>query len=310
MSLFRTKRIRRFLIFSFIAGALAGCAPTSSFLAPSGPVAAAQRQLFFDVIYWMLIVIVPIFVLVPLFAWRYRRSNASAQYRPEWTFSWPLEFLIWGVPCAIVIALSVMVVTKESRLDPYAALASNEPPLHVQVIGLNWKWLFIYPEQHVATVGIVGLPVDRPVRFHLTSDTVMQSFFIPALGSQIFAMAGMVTKLNLQADRLGRTGGENTQYNGNGFHRQRFTVSVMSPRDFTAWIGEVRARGKPLDAAAYRQLSRRGTAAQAHERLAMTGMPKSALYFSQVSPHFFSGIVGKYRQIATSRSPTTAEGEK
>ena len=311
MVAFKSKHIRRLSIFSLIAFALAGCSPlTSSFLDPSGPVAAAQRHLFFEVIGWMMIVVVPVFVLVPLFAWRYRRGNAAAQYRPEWTFSWPLEFLIWGVPVVIVAILSVLIVTREIRLDPYAALPSNKPPLEIQVVGLDWKWLFIYPEQHIATVGMLGLPSGRPVRFRLTSDTVMQSFFIPALGSQIYAMAGMVTKLNLQADRIGRLSGRNTQFNGNGFQQQRFTVSVMSPQDFAAWVEEVRSRGKPLDGAAYGQLSRRGTAAQAHEWLGMEGMPKSIVYFSQVEPNLFSGIVGKYRHLAETAAKTVTEGAR
>ena len=309
MSLFRSRRIFRPLIFSFHACALSGCAPTTSFLDPAGPVAQAQRQLFFDIVYLMLIVVVPVLLLVPLFAWRYRRGNRATQYRPEWAFSWPLEFLIWGVPCVIVAILSVLIVTRESPLDPYAPLPSksNEPPLQVQVIGLDWKWLFIYPEQHIATVGMLGLPAGRPVRFRLTSDSVMQSFFIPALGSQIYAMAGMITKLNLQADRIGRMVGRNTQFNGDGFHRERFTVAAMSAQDFSAWVAEVRTRGRPLDASIYRQLSTRSTAEQAHDQLAMTDMPKSTLYFSQVSPDFFDSIVGKYRQITASKTETGAK---
>jgi cytochrome o ubiquinol oxidase subunit II len=302
MSLFKSKRILRLLIFSILACALPACAPTSSFLTPAGPIADAQRKLFFDIVYLMLIVVVPVLLLVPLFAWRYRHSNRSAQYRPEWAFSWPLEFLIWGIPCVIVAIMSVLIVTRESPLDPYAPLPSKsgEPPLQVQVIGLDWKWLFIYPQQHIATVGVLGLPVGQPVRFHLTSDTVMQSFFIPALGSQIYAMAGMVTKLNLRADRFRPMVGRNTQFNGDGFHLERFTVAAMSLQDFSAWVGEVRAHGRPLDASTYGQLAARSTAQQAHDQLAMTGTPKSVLYFSKVSPDFFDGVVGKYRQIATS----------
>ena len=151
---------------------------------PQGPVAAAQRQLFFDVIGWMMIVVVPVFVLVPLFAWRYRRKNLSAPYRPQWSFSLPLEFAVWGVPIAIVAILGSLIWSRATPLDPYAALPSAKPPLEMQVVGLDWKWLFIYPEQHIATVGIAAFPADRPIHLSLTSDTVMQSFFIPALGSR------------------------------------------------------------------------------------------------------------------------------
>jgi cytochrome o ubiquinol oxidase subunit 2 len=292
---------RRVLIISVLPIGLSACSPlASSFLDPYGPVAATQRDLFFDIIGWMMIVVVPVFVLVPWFAWRFRRRNAAVSYRPDWTFSWPLEVAIWGVPIVIVAILAGLVWSKEIPLDPYAALPSRDPPLEIEAIGLDWKWLFIYPDQRIATVGLLGLPADRAVRFRLTSDTVMQSFFIPALGSQIYAMAGMVTDLNLKADRLGRVRGANTQYNGNGFPQQRFAVSVMPPRDFSAWVDKVRANGTPLDGAAYALLSRRSTAAQVQSQFGTARMPASAVYFSKVAPDLFDGVVGKYRHVAQS----------
>jgi cytochrome o ubiquinol oxidase subunit 2 len=295
------KSARRFLFFLVAPLALAGCSPlTSSFLDPYGPIAAIQRSLFFDVVGLMLIVVVPVFVMVPWFACRFRRSNASAPYRPDWAFFWPLEIAIWGVPIVIVAILSALVWSREIPLDPYAALPSRQPPLEIQVVGLDWKWLFIYPDERIATVGEVGLPTGRAVRFRLTSDTVMQSFFIPALGSQIYAMAGMVTDLNLKADRAGRVRGANTQYNGSGFPQQRFAVSIMAPQDFSAWVTTIRANGVPLDGAAYALLSQQGTAAQARARLGAKQMPASALYFSNVAPGLFHGIVGKYRHVAES----------
>ncbi len=298
---FRLKHLRWPSVLLLCAVVLAGCSSTTStFLDPHGPVAASQRQLFFEIIGWMMIVVVPVFVLVPLFAWRYRRKNTAAQYRPDWTFSTPLEVVVWGVPVAIVAILAVVILSKETQLDPYAAVPSQEPPLEVQVVGLDWKWLFVYPNEQIATVGFVGLPSGRPVRFRLTSDSVMQSFFIPALGSQIYAMAGMVTKLNLKADRLGEIIGRNTQFNGDGFQRQHFTVSVLAPKDFAAWVETVHARGKPLDGATYRVLSRRSTAAQAKAQLGMAQdqTAKSVLYFSGVKPNLFADIVGKYHQLA------------
>jgi cytochrome o ubiquinol oxidase subunit II len=296
-----TLKIVRLLPSIVLACALAGCSPlNTSFLDPAGPVAATQRALFFQVIGWMTIVVVPVLVLVPLFAWRFRRGNAAAPYRPEWAFSWPLEFVIWGVPIAIVAVLAVVIVGKENPLDPYAPLPSHKPPLEIQVVGLDWKWLFIYPQQGIATVGTVGLPVDRPVRFRLTSDTVMQSFFIPALGSQIYAMAGMVTQLNLEAARTGKLRGRNTQFNGEGFQHQRFTAVAMTPEDFAGWTATVRARGKPLDAAAYAVLAQRSTAAQAHARLGMTQAPTGMLYFSPLPPNLFADIVAKHHRMGDS----------
>jgi len=297
---FRLNHLRRLPVL-LCAMVLAGCSSTTStFLEPYGPVAASQRQLFFEIIGWMMIVVVPVFVLVPLFAWRYRRKNTASQYRPDWTFSTPIEFVVWGVPVAIVAILAVVILSKETQLDPYAAMPSREPPLEVQVVGLDWKWLFIYPREQIATVGTLGLPSGRPVHFRLTSDSVMQSFFIPALGSQIYAMAGMVTELNLKADRPGQLIGRNTQFNGTGFQQQHFTVSVVGPQDFSAWVEKVRARGKPLDDASYRVLSRRSTAAQAKRQLGMTQeqTTKPVLYFSGVKPNLFADIVGKYRHFA------------
>ena len=236
---FKLKHLRRLSVLLLSAVALAGCSPTTTtFLDPYGPVAAAQRQLFFEVIGWMMIVIVPVFVLVPLFAWRYRRKNTAAQYQPNWGFPWPMEFAVWGVPVVIVAILAVLIVPGKRASIPTRRCRRSEPPLEVQVVGLDWKWLFIYPEQQIATVGMVGLPPGRPVRFRLTSDTVMQSFFIPALGSQIYAMAGMVTQLNLKADRTGQASAENTQFNGMGFQKQQFTAAAMTPRTFRRWVAE------------------------------------------------------------------------
>ena len=282
----------------------------SSFLHPFGPVASAQRHLFVEAIGWMMIVVVPVFVLVPLFAWRYRRKNTAATYNPQWDFSWPLEFLIWGVPFAIVGVLAFLIWTKANRLDPYAALASSRPPLDIQVVGLDWKWLFIYPQQHIATVGMVAFPADRPVRFTLTSDTVMQSFFIPALGSQIYAMAGMVTKLNLIADRTGQLLGENTQFNGTGFQNQKFIASAMTPQDFAKWISDVRSTGRVLDSATYRHLAQKSTTGVARAELGTDAMPATAIYFSSVEPGFFDAIVNRYRSESSQRMPADALGSK
>ncbi len=273
---------------------LSGCARDgTSFLDPHGIVAAAQRRWLFEITGLMMIVVLPVFILVPLFAWRYRRRNKAAAYRPDWSFSWPLEFLVWGVPIAIVAVLAYVIIEDETKFDPYAALPSTQPPLRVDVVGLDWKWLFIYPDQHIATVGMLALPQDRPISFSLTSDATMQSFLIPALGSQIYAMAGMVTRLNLMADRPGQLLGENTQFNGMGFMNQSFTVSVMSPQDFAAWCSGLAKSGKRLDAAAYSTLSQHGTVAKARSDF---GIGQAAtLAFSDVPDAFFRSIVDKYQ---------------
>lgn len=283
---------------SLVALALGGCSSqvNSSFLNPYGPVAAAQRSLFFEVIGWMMIVVLPVFVLVPLFAWRYRHRNVRAAYRPDWGFSKPLELAIWGVPILVVAVLGYGAWTKQLALDPYRPIASEVPPLDIQVVGLDWKWLFIYPEQGIATVGTVAFPVDRPVRLSLTTDSVMQSFFIPALGSQIYAMAGMVTKLHLIADRPGDTLGENTQYSGNGFYQQRFTASALPKPDFERWVADARSTGRPLNADTYAILAQRGTAGDAR---AAFGMEAGTLRFVVSDNEMFQRIVERYREGAT-----------
>jgi cytochrome o ubiquinol oxidase subunit II len=295
--------IRALLYMILVFGLSGFSAEPSSFLHPYGPIAAAQRHLFLEVIGWMMIVVVPAFVLTPLFAWHYRRKNTGAKYTPQWDFSWLLELLIWGVPMAIVGVLAFLIWTKATALDPYAALPSSKPPLEIQVVGLDWKWLFIYPEQHIATVGMVAFPDDRPLRFSLTSDTVMQSFFIPALGSQIYAMAGMITKLNLIADRPGQLRGENTQFNGMGFQNQKFTASAMTPQNFANWVEGVRSAGRPLDAVTYHRLSQRSTTEAARAELGTDRMPASVIYFSPVGPYFFDDIVNKYRLAPSRRMP-------
>ncbi|MGH7048941.1 MAG: ubiquinol oxidase subunit II, partial [Stellaceae bacterium] len=191
-------------------------------------------------------VALPIFVLTPWFAWRYRYGVEKPRYAPKWEYSRLLEITAWGGPVVIVVLLAIIVWRDTHALDPYRPLAPDQPALRVQVIGYDWKWLFIYPDQGVASIGVLALPAGRPVAIQLTSATVMQSFLIPALGSQIYAMGGMVTQLHLEAAKPGRFMGENTMYNGNGFHQQRFTAVAMAPIDFQAWVRKARADGIPL----------------------------------------------------------------
>lgn len=252
----------------------------ASFLAPAGPIAAQEGNLFYWVIGLMMVVLIPVFVLVPWFAWRYRRTNTSSAYRPRWDFSWPLEFLIWGVPVLILLGVAILIWPNTVRLDPYKPVDGTEP-IEVQVVGLDWKWLFIYPELNIATVKEMAFPVDRQVHFELTTDTVMQSFFIPSLGSQIYAMAGMVTQLHLKADHAGTFKGENNQFNGMGFQDQKFAATAMSADDFKNWVQKVRELGRPLDEGSYKTLEERTTA-------------KAPIYFSSVEPGLFRKIVQKY----------------
>ncbi|MEJ2377896.1 MAG: cytochrome ubiquinol oxidase subunit II [Pseudolabrys sp.] len=286
-------------LFWFFAAALlpagGACAAVKlSFLDPQGPVASAQRGYLIAFCLLLTIVVLPVLVLTPLIAWRYRYRNRSAPYRPRWSFSWPLEIVVWGVPFAIVVVLAVWLWRGTHALDPYAPIASARPPLQVNVVGYDWKWLFIYPQLGIASIGQFAFPADRPLAIELTSNTVMQSFFIPALGSQIYAMAGMVTKLNLKANGAGRFRGENTQYNGNGFHRQKFTAVAMTPANFAAWSARAKAHGIPMTAAAYKAIRQRATAEQTRKALRVEAPPDGAITFSGVSPDLFNKIVRSF----------------
>lgn len=293
---------------------LAGCSPENlTFLDPQGPIAAAQRWHLFEVVALLMIVVLPVLVLTPVIAWRYRRRNKKSRYAPKWDFTWPLEIAIWAVPVAVVGVLAVLLWNSTKALDPYAPLKADSPPLHVQVVGLDWKWLFIYPEQRIATVGVLGFPADRPLELELTTGTVMQSFFIPSLGSQMYAMAGMVTKLHLEADGPGRFRGENTQFNGRGFHKQKFTAVGMGSDEFAAWVQTVRDGGIALDESTYATLARRSTTETAREQLGAGSMPQGVLYFNQTPPDLFAKIVAKYqhgdaRQAAGQPRPLATAG--
>ena len=274
---------------------LSGCAGSGqSFMTPDGPVSLSQYYHLWFVTLVTLIVVLPVVIGVPLLAWRYRYGNKKARYAPNWDFSAALEWPMWLVPCAIVVVLSTYLWTDSHKLDPYRPIASTRPPLIVQVVGLDWKFLFIYPQYHVATVGEMAFPQDRPVSMTLTSDTVMQSFMIPALAGQIYTMPGMVTRLNLKADRTGSFDGMNTQYNGDGFHSQHFEAVAMTTQHFDSWLRSVQENGIALNQTSYRVLGRSSTEDQVHATLGNEAMPAGVTFFNNVAPDFFMGIVMRY----------------
>lgn len=296
-----------------LAPTLAGRADaaTLSFLHPHGPIANVQRGDIINFCLLLLVIVLPVLLLTPLFAWRYRFRNTSAQYRPWWSFSWPLEVAIWGVPIAVVVALAVWLWRGTQALDPYASISSSQPSLPVEVVGFNWKWLFIYPTLGIASIGRFPIPADRPLAIKLTSETVMQSFFIPALGSQIYAMAGMVTQLNLKAEGMGIFMGENTQYNGAGFQRQKFTAVAMSPAHFSAWAMRVKTHGIPMTAATYNLIRQQTTAPQTYKALnkvlKVSRKTGAGIYFRNVSPHLFRNIVHSFHGGSTNAAVLVGE---
>lgn len=289
---------------------LSGCTNRGqSFLTPDGPVSALEYHHLWLITLITLIVVAPVIVGVPLLAWRYRYGNTNARYAPQWDFSSALEWPMWGVPVAIVVVLSVYLWNYTHALDPYRALASRTPPLRVEVVGLDWKWLFIYPDYHIATVGELAFPQDRPVTMQLTTDTVMQSFMIPALGGQIYAMPGMVTRLNLEADRTGDFEGMNTQYNGDGFHAQHFQAVAMTPQDFARWVKAAQHNGEALDQAVYRILGESTTPAEVRRQFAHSATSPGVTFFNDVAAGFFMKIVMKYhddKAMSPAQQPGTA----
>ena len=288
---------------------LTGCSDKSqSFLTPDGPVSALEHYHLWLITLITLIVVAPVVVGVPLLAWRYRYGNTRARYAPNWDFSTALEWPMWLVPLAIVAVLSVYLWIYTHELDPYRPIAARKPPLRVQVVGLDWKWLFIYPDYHIATVGEMAFPQDRPVSMELTTDTVMQSFMIPALGGQIYAMPGMVTRLNLEADRTGEFEGMNTQYNGDGFHAQHFQAVAIAPQDFDSWVKTVQHIGAALNPTSYGILARSSTPAEVHNQFGDMAMPKDITFFNDVASRLFAGIVMRYhgdRAVSPAEEPGT-----
>lgn len=308
----RVRRALRAASSCAIALLLTGCGGSEhlTFLNPQGPVAAAEMVHFYWVLGIMAVFVAgPILVALPLILWRYRYGNPkTVAYTPLWRDNDAITFLTWAGPVAIVIALGFFVWRDAHKLDPYKPLVSSQPALPLQVIGYDWKWLVIYPEQHIATIGTMVMPVGRPLSIHLTSATVMKSFFIPALGSQIYAMGGMVTQLNLEAGKSGHFLGENTMYDGNGFHNEKFTAVAVSPSEFQAWVRKVEATGAPLDRDILNAISTRTTREQMVKSLPPGAVHDGDVYLTGVSKELFPRIVKALMDDASPVVPLPAPG--
>ncbi len=280
------KNLARARPWAVVGGLLlmAGC-QASDYTAffPAGSVGNHERTLMLVTLALMVFVFVPVFVLTLLFVWHYRASNEKADYRPDWAHSNILEAFLWGGPIVIIAILGAVTWYSTYQLDPYKPIASagRGPPVQVDVIGMDWKWLFIYPQYGVAAVNEMALPVDTTVSLRLTSDTVMLAFMVPALGSQIMAMSGMQTRLHLDALRSGTYFGKNYQYNGDGFADEQFQAVAMSRREFDAWIARARSSGHALDGRRYAELARPSESNRVE-------------YFSPVKPDLFNDVIGRY----------------
>ncbi|MGA2127021.1 MAG: ubiquinol oxidase subunit II [Xanthobacteraceae bacterium] len=261
--------------------ALGGC--NWGVLDPQGPIGEAERSLILESTLLMLIIVVPVIVLVVAFAWRYRASNINARYMPDWDRSTAVAAMMVFAPVAIVSILAVSTWQSSHRLDPFKPVESDAKPVTIDVIALDWKWLFIYPQLRIATVNEIAFPTDVPVDFRITSASVMNSFFIPQLGSQIFAMGGMQTKLSLMASRAGSYAGVSANYSGNGFSDMKFQAIASDQRSYERWVAKVKAVPQSLTDGVYLAL------AKPSERHPVE-------YFSVVAPDLFDQVLHDIRR--------------
>jgi cytochrome o ubiquinol oxidase subunit 2 len=231
---------------------LAGC--DGGVLDPKGPITSAERQILFNATGIMLAIVIPVMLATLGVAFWFRASNKRAKYQPDFTESGRLELLIWSIPLMTVLLVGTVAWIGSYDLDPPKPLGSSTKPLKVQVVSLDWKWLFIYPEQGVASVNQLTIPAGTPVSLELTSSGVMNSFFVPQLAGQIYTMAGMVTRLNLQADYPGTYRGLSANFSGDGFADMHFNVEAVAPEQFARWAASTRNAGPLLDAQAYAEL--------------------------------------------------------
>ncbi|MET3712843.1 cytochrome o ubiquinol oxidase subunit 2 [Sphingomonas trueperi] len=237
---------------------LGGC--NRGVLDPQGPVGVAEKTLLLNATGIMLCVVVPVMIATLCVAWWFRAGNTRARYRPTWTYSGKVELIIWSIPAMIILLLGGVTWIACHQLDPARPLASSQQAIEVEVVSLDWKWLFIYPQQGIASVNRVVVPVGAPVHFRLTSATVMNSFFVPQLGGQIYTMTGMVSQLHLIADRAGSYDGLSAQFSGDGFSDMHFRYDAVPRRAFDAWIAAARAAGPALDTAGYVALAKPSSA--------------------------------------------------
>jgi cytochrome o ubiquinol oxidase subunit 2 len=246
----------RLRTFVTAAGALVTAGCNRGVLDPVGPVAAAEKQILINSTAIMLAIIIPTMLATVAFAWWFRRGNNKAVYRPDWEYSGAVEMVVWGIPILTIMLLGGIAWIGSHDLEPSKPLKSDKPPLNVEVVSLDWKWLFIYPDQGIATVNQLVVPAGTPVSYRLTSATVWNTFWIPQMGSMIYTMPRMTTRLNLQADKMGVFKGLSGHFSGDGFPGMQFQVQSLPADQFATWAQSAHASALRLDAAGYAELSK------------------------------------------------------
>jgi cytochrome o ubiquinol oxidase subunit 2 len=280
------------------AAALGGC--SGGVLDPKGPIAAAERLILFNSTGIMLAIVIPTMLATLGVAYWFRASNQRARYLPDFAYSGRLELLVWSIPIMTVLLVGGVAWLSSYDLDPPKPIASAQKPVRVQVVSLDWKWLFIYPDEGIATVNQLTVPVGTPISFELTSSGVMNSFFVPQLGGQIYTMAGMATRLHLQADHAGTYRGMSANYSGAGFSDMVFNVDAVPAEKFAQWVAATRTAGPVLDAQAYSELAKPSQAV-------------APFSYRAVAPGLFGGIVHSVHAPQPSSrlvSPTSQRAEK
>lgn len=268
---------------------------TIDLFSPQGQVAEKQRNLLVFASVLSLLVVIPVYALAIGIAIRYREGNKKATYAPNWAHSKKLELTWWGLPALLIVVLSVVTWFSSHDLDPFKPLESDTKPLTVEVVALQWKWLFIYPEQDIATVNTLTIPEKTPINFKLTADSPMNSLWIPQLGGQIYAMSGMSTKLHLEADGVGTYRGSSANLSGEGFAGMHFPVQSVSKQDFASWVSDTKRSGKYLSAKDFYQLAK-------------PSQNNPQTYYSGVQVGLYDTILGKYMTHGTGASGTHSHG--
>jgi cytochrome o ubiquinol oxidase subunit 2 len=254
-------------------------------LNPQGPVARKEFDLFITGLLLSLIVVVPVFTLLFMFAWKYREGNTKAKYSPDMDHNRIAETIWWVIPTVLILIISILTWNSSHQLDPFKPLASSKPQMTIQVVALDWKWLFIYPEQHIATVNFVQFPTGTPVNFEITADAPMNSFWIPQLGGQIYAMPGMATELHLMATRDGTFNGSSANISGSGFAGMAFKARSSSSAEFDRWVQTVKHSPNGLNQATY-------------SKLTQPSQYNPVAYYSSAQSDLYDRVIMKYMPVA------------
>ncbi|WP_159566029.1 ubiquinol oxidase subunit II [Budvicia diplopodorum] len=286
MSLKQYNKFSKVLVLAFVGLLLSGC--DMALMNPKGQIGMEQKSLILTATFLMLIVVIPVIFMTFYFAWKYRETNKNAKYTPNWAHSNKIEMVVWGIPCIIIIILGTLTWKSTQELDPRQPIQSEAKTITVEAIAMNWKWLFIYPDLGIATVNEISFPENVPVKFKVTSDDVMNSFFIPRLGSQIYAMAGMQNIVHLIANEKGVYPGMSANYSGAGFSGMKFNAIVTSQEDFDKWVEKVKQSPEQLQWEDYKQLAK-------------PSENNKVEYFSTIKPGLYLEIINQYMGMDMSK---------